>query len=91
MPFGVPGFYGHKAICLLWPASVKGGGVKNGVLLGFWQGVYLDDLDGYLTHGSNKRIFYKIFLRAEDIEEGPLVKMLLEAVRHDEEERRKRR
>jgi hypothetical protein len=36
LSFNVPYFYGKRGICIIWPASVKGGGVKNGVLLGFY-------------------------------------------------------
>jgi hypothetical protein len=59
----VPYFFGRKRICMIWPASVKGGGVKKGVLFGFSYGCLLDDPEGYLDHGTNKRIFYKIYNR----------------------------
>ena len=56
--FGVPYFYGNKGICIVWPATVPRGGIKEGVLLGFWYGCKLNDEDNYLTHGTNKQIFY---------------------------------
>src|SRR5215510_3473061 len=59
--FNVPYFYGRKGICIIWPASIPRGGFKEGVLLGFWQGNKLNDEDGYLTHGTNKKVFYKIY------------------------------
>lgn len=68
---------------MIWPASVKGGGVKKGVLFGFSRGVLLSDPDQYLTHGSNKRIFYKIFQSVEEIEIIPLINLLNEAVQID--------
>jgi hypothetical protein len=82
--FGVPSFYGNRAICLLWPASVKGGGIREGVLLGFWQGPKLEDPTGFLRQGTNKRIFYRLYRSVEEVEEEPLVAMLREALRVDE-------
>ena len=41
----------------------------EGVLLGYWYGNKLKDEDGYLKHGINKRVFYKIFRRVEDIDQ----------------------
>ncbi len=40
--YQVPFFYGHKGICIIWPAAVPRGGIKKGVLLGFlvWQQNY---------------------------------------------------
>ncbi len=81
--FSVPFFYGNKGICIIWPASVPRGGIKKGVLLGFWYGNKLMDIDNYLTHGTNKQIFYKIYNSAEDINEKAIVKLLKEAVQLD--------
>lgn len=83
LSFNVPYFYGKRGICIIWPASVKGGGVKNGVLLGFIHGNKLHDEDQYLTRGTNKKIFYKIFLTPEQIDTSSVVKLLEEAVRVD--------
>jgi hypothetical protein len=82
--FNVPYFHGRKGICIIWPASIPRGGLKEGVLLGFWQGNKLNDEDGYLTHGTNKKVFYKIYKNVEDIDEPPIVKLLKEAVWVDE-------
>jgi hypothetical protein len=81
--YNVPYFYGNKGICIIWPASIPRGGIREGVLLGFWYGCKLKDRDGYLAHGTNKQIFYKIFKRAEEINEKAIVKLLKEAVRLD--------
>ena len=81
--FNVPYFYGRKGICIIWPASISRGGFKEGVLLGFWQGNKLNDEDGYLTHGTNKKVFYKIYKEVDDIDETAIVKLLAEAVRVD--------
>ncbi|MEO6549107.1 MAG: DUF1801 domain-containing protein [Ferruginibacter sp.] len=81
--YNVPFFYGKKGICIVWPATIPRGGIKRGVLLGFWYGHKLDDPDNYLTHGTNKQIFYKIFQDADEIDEHAIVKLLKEAVRID--------
>lgn len=82
--FSVPFFYGRKGICIIWPATIPRGGIKKGVLLGFWYGNKLNDIDNYLTRGTNKQIFYKIFNSPEDIDEKAIKKLLKEAVRVDE-------
>ena len=81
--FNVPFFYGKKGICIIWPASIPRGGIKEGVLLGFWYGNKLNDDDRYLRHGINQQIFYKIFKSVEEIDEAAIVKLLNEAVRID--------
>jgi len=83
MSFGVPNFYIKKWICIIWPASVNGGGIKTGVLFGFTQGNKLKDTDNYLVHGTNKKIFYRIYNSLEEIEEVPLIKLLHEAIELD--------
>ena len=81
--YNVPFFYGNKSICIVWPATIPGGGIKKGVLLGFWYGNKLKDVDNYLTHGTNKQVFYKIYHTAEEINEKAIVKLLKEAVKLD--------
>jgi hypothetical protein len=78
--FGVPYFYGKKGICIIWPASVPRGGFKQGVLLGFWQGYKLKDEDGFLTQGTNKKVFYKIYKHVDEIDERAIVKLLKMAI-----------
>lgn len=81
--YNVPFFYGHKGICIVWPSTVPRGGIKKGVLLGFWYGYRLPDDDGFLSHGTNRQIFYKIYQSVEEIDETPIRKMLKEALRLD--------
>ncbi len=81
--YNVPFFYGNKGICIIWPSTVPRGGVKKGVLLGFWYGNRLSDPDSFLSHGSNKQIFYKIYQTPEEIDENPLKSLLKEAARLD--------
>ena len=80
---GVPYFLGNKRICLIWPASVKGGGVKKGVLFGFSYGCFLEDPEAYLDHGTNKRIFYKIYKSLEEIDSLALTRLLHRAIKLD--------
>jgi hypothetical protein len=81
--YNVPFFYGKKGICIVWPATVPRGGIKKGVLLGFWYGCKLKDVDNYLIHGTNKQIFYKIYYTPEEINEKAIKKLLKEAVAFD--------
>lgn len=81
--YNVPFFYGNKGICIIWPAAVPRGGIKQGVLFGCWYGCRLKDTDNYLTHGTNKQIFYKIYKTPEEINEKAIVKLLKEAVQLD--------
>jgi Domain of unknown function (DU1801) len=79
----VPFFYGNKGVCIIWPATIPRGGIKKGVLLGFWHGNKLKDRDNYLTHGTNKQIFYKIFYSADEIDDKPIKNLLKEAIKLD--------
>ncbi len=81
--FNVPYFYGKKGLCIIWPSTIPRGGIKTGVLLGFWYGNKLNDTDQYLTHGTNKQIYYKIFQSPDEIDEQAIVQLLKEAVRID--------
>ena len=81
--YNVPFFYGNKSICLVWPSSVPRGGIKMGVMLAFWYGNRLTDADKYLTHGSNKQIFYRIYQSVDEINIKAIAKLLKEAVKLD--------
>jgi len=81
--YNVPFFYANRGIAIIWPAAVPRGGIKSGVLLGFWHGNKLDDADDYLIQGTNQQVFYKIFQTAEEIDDKPIVKLLEEAVKLD--------
>lgn len=81
--YNVPFFYGNKGICIIWPSTVPRGGITKGVLFGFWYGNKLNDTDHYLTHGTNKQVFYKIYNEPEEIDEKAIVKLLKEAARID--------
>ncbi len=81
--YNVPFFHGNKSICLIWPASVPRGGIKSGVMFSFWYGNRLKDVDNYLTHGTNKQIFYKIYHSVDEIDEIALRKLMQEAIELD--------
>ncbi|MDQ2656595.1 MAG: DUF1801 domain-containing protein [Bacteroidota bacterium] len=83
LSYNVPMFYGNRSICIIWPSTIPRGGIKKGVLLGFWYGYKLKDPDRYLSHGTNKQIFYKIYQRPEEIDEKAIKKLLKEAVELD--------
>lgn len=83
LSYNVPFFQGNKGICIIWPATVPRGGIKKGVLFGFWYGCKLKDPDGFLTHGTNKQIFYRIYHTPEEIEEKPIKILLKEAIQLD--------
>ena len=78
--YNVPFFHGHKGIVIIWPASIPRGGIREGVLLGFWYGNRLPDVDRYLTHGTNKQIYYKIYREETQIDETAIVSLLNEAL-----------
>lgn len=83
LAYNVPFFYGKKRICLIWPATIPRGGIKKGVLLGFCQGYRLQDPDHYLEKGTNKQVFYKVFISPEEINEQAIKKLLWDAVKVD--------
>jgi len=84
--YNVPYFYGNKGICIIWPSSIPRGGIKEGVLLGFWQGNKLNDFDRYLERGTNRKIFYKIFKNVNEINIEAIEKLLEEAILIDKME-----
>ena len=89
LSYNVPFYYGNKGICIVWPSTVPGGGIKEGVLLGFWYGNRIQDIEGYLTHGTNKQVFYKIYRNAEEIDEEAIKKLLKQAVAYDMSQKKK--
>lgn len=78
--FNVPYFYGNKGICIIWPATVPRGGITSGVLFGYWYGCKLKDVNQYLTHGTNKQIFYKVFQSIEQVDVKAIKKLMKEAI-----------
>lgn len=89
--YNVPFFYANKSICLVWPSTVPRGGIRKGVMLAFWYGNKLKDKDGYLTHGTNKQIFYKIFHHVDKIDSKPISRLLREAIELDKKWNRRKK
>ena len=58
--YNVPFFYGKKGICIVWPSTVPRGGIKKGVLLGFWYGNKLNDVNGYLIISRHQLYHYNL-------------------------------
>ncbi len=81
--YNVPFFYGHRSLCLVWPSTIPRGGIKEGVLLGFWYGHKLIDEDHYLDRGTNKQVYYKIFKSVEEINVDAVSKILQSAIDYD--------
>ena len=76
-------FMATKVYVLFGLQLFRRGGIKKGVLLGFWYGHKLNDHDCFLSHGTNKQIFYKIYQTLEEIDEKPIKKLLKEAIKLD--------
>jgi hypothetical protein len=83
LSYNVPYYYGKRRICLIWPGSVPWGGIREGVLFGFCYGNRLKDANNYLTHGTNKQVFYKIYYSPDEINYKAIVSLLKEAVEVD--------
>lgn len=83
LSYNVLYYYGKRRICLIWPGSIPWGGIRSGVLFGFCYGNKLKDVDGYLTHGTNKQVYYKIFNSIDEINEAAIINLLNEAVELD--------
>lgn len=83
LAYNVPYYYGNRRICMIWPASIPMGGIRSGVLLGFSQGNKLADSENYLTHGTNKQVYYKIYHSVDEIDEPAIVTLLKEATEID--------
>lgn len=83
LSYNVPFYYGKRRICLIWPSSIPWGGIKTGVLFGFCQGNKLADRSGYLTHGTNKQVYYRIFNSLDEIDQDQIIILLKEALEVD--------
>ncbi len=82
--YGAPFYFGRKAICYLWPASITWGGKKQaaGVTLGFHQARELRH-DGFLEFGTRKQIGCHVFPSAMAIDVARVQDLLLQAGRAD--------
>jgi len=78
--WNVPCYYGNRQVCIIWPAAVPRGGFKEGVLLGFSQGRELQNKNGYIKSGNNKKIYYRIIKSVDEINEKEIKLLLKEAI-----------
>lgn len=78
--YGAPFYFGKKAICYVWPASITWGGKRQGegVTLGFNQAKALDH-GGFLTFGTRQRIGSHVYRQAEEIDVERVVSLLRQA------------
>lgn len=83
LSYNVPFYSLKKRICFIWPAAVPWGGFKKGVMLGFCYGNKLHDKNNYLTKGTNKQVYYKIYTAVEEIEAAEIISLLAEALDYD--------
>lgn len=83
LSYNVPFFYLIRRVCFIWPASIPWGGFKEGVMFGFCYGNRLKDKQAYLTHGTNKQVFYKIYKSANEIDEEALAQLISESIEVD--------
>ena len=83
--YNVPYFYGKKGICIVWPSTIPRGGIKKGVLLGYWYGNRLKDVNNYLGHGTNRQVYYKVYNTPDEINIKEVVRLLKEAVQLDKQ------
>jgi len=73
-------FIESRALLLSGQRLFYRGAIKNGVLLGFWQGNKLKDAKGYLKKGDTKKVFYKIFQKLEDTDAIAITEFLYEVL-----------
>ncbi len=76
-------FMATKAFVLSGLQLFRGEVSKKEFFLGFWYGHQLNDRDGFLSHGTNKQVYYKIYHTLDEIDEKPIKKLLKEAIKLD--------
>ena len=75
--YGAPFYFGKKAVCYVWPASITWGGKQQGrgVTLGFNHARKFDH-EGFLKFGTRTAIGQHTFYAAEDIDVEILERVL---------------
>jgi hypothetical protein len=87
LAYNVPYYYRPSRICFIWPGSVRWGGIKSGVLLGFCKG-HLLRVSSPLERGSRTDVYTKTFYTGNEINQAKLSQLLFESVAIDEEEKK---
>ncbi|MEO8512230.1 MAG: DUF1801 domain-containing protein [Ignavibacteria bacterium] len=82
--FGVPHYFGSSRICFLWPSSVSGGTIKEGLAFGFCQGYLMANEEGILKRLGKTNISMIRYTSVNDIDESVLCELLAEAIMLDE-------
>lgn len=82
--FGVPHYFGNSRICFLWPSSVSGGKIKEGIALGFCQGYLMGNEEGILKREGKTNISVIFYTSVKQIDEPVLCELLAEAIMIDE-------
>lgn len=82
--FGVPHYFGNSRICFLWPSSVSGGKIKEGMAFGFCQGYLMANEEGILKRLGKTNISMILYTSVKDIDETVLRELLAEAIMLDE-------
>ena len=86
LSYNVPYYRRHKDICFIWPGSVAWAGkTKQGVILGFTQGIRMYDPHGFLDLSGRKQVGMHVYHDVSEIDASLVADYLAEAVRVDEE------
>lgn len=92
LSYNVPFYRIHKMLFFIWPGSVDWDGFTHaGVRFGFQYGNLLADEAGYLDRGNRKQVYWRDFLRREDIDVDLLQSYIYEAIAIDAQSRRRKR
>ena len=81
LKYNVPYYKRHSNICFIWPASILWGNEKayDGVRFGFTQGHLLTDEELFLEKGNRKNVYWKDFVKINDVDVAKLEALLFEA------------
>ena len=82
--YGVPHYFGNSRICFLWPSSVSGGKIKEGLAFGFCQGYLMTNEEGILKRLGKTNISMILYTSVKGIDETVLLELLAEAIMIDE-------
>jgi hypothetical protein len=91
LSFGVPFYYHLGRFGLLWPASIKGSGLKSGIFLGFTKGFLMTDPFAVLEKGHRKEVYGLTLTSSREIQPELIRFLILESIKIDEDLARKTR
>jgi hypothetical protein len=67
--YNVPFYYAPKWFCLIWPAAVPWGNLKEGVSISFINGRKIEDVFGFLEFDNRKHTGRIVFKSLKEIKE----------------------